>query len=181
MELTLSERDITNTIFSSNGSAKYRTAKKAKAFGTAASTRIYKGTEQVGIVRLASWNKPDTVDVRGRTLNLYGTSFWSSSEAFTASDGRSYKWKLPGGTSFTLYSVENGHAKDRIAHYDHGSYGIFSRGRPPKLFIGSQGLHIADEIITTLVYMMRKLQQRRNSAAASSGAAGAAAAGASSC
>jgi len=79
MELTLSDQDITNAVFSnSNGSAKYRTAKKTKAFGTAASTRIYKGTEQVGIVRLASWNKLDTVDVRGRTLNLYGTSFWTS-------------------------------------------------------------------------------------------------------
>ncbi|KAK7437106.1 hypothetical protein VKT23_018732 [Stygiomarasmius scandens] len=177
MELTLSERDITNTVFStSSGSAEYRTAKKTKAFGVSASTWIYKGIEQIGTVRVASWNKLDTVDVRGHTLHLYRTSFWSSSEAFIASDGRSYKWKLPSVTVnhvhayasdnlmivfIQLYSLENGHSKDMIAHYDNGSYGIFSRRRLPKLFIKPQGLCIVDEIVTTLVYMLRLQEEER--------------------
>ncbi|KAK7437111.1 hypothetical protein VKT23_018737 [Stygiomarasmius scandens] len=162
MDLSLSKRDITNTVFSSlNGSVEYRTAKKTKH---APSTQIYKDTEQIGIVRLSSWSKPDTVDVRGHTINLHKTSGWSRSEAFTASNGHSYKWKVSGITSLMLYSLENDHSKDMVAHYNHGSYGIFSRKRPPRLFIGSQGLHIADEIVTTLVYMLRRLRQRQRSA-----------------
>jgi len=53
-----------------------------------------------------------------------------------------------------------------MARYDHGSHGIFSRSRPPTLSIESGGLHIADEIVTTFVYVIRKRERRWAAAAA---------------
>ncbi|KAK7437104.1 hypothetical protein VKT23_018730 [Stygiomarasmius scandens] len=169
MELSLSKRRVANAVFfSPDGSAVYHTDTSARLFGRR-KTKIYRGKKQIGVVQLHPWST-DVVDVQGRSVNPHRAHLGTSSEVFTASDGHSYKWKVPLGTSLTLYS--NDHSSHTIARYDHGSHGIFSRSRPPTLFIESKGVHIADEIITTFVYMMRKREHR-------SSAAGAAAAGAS--
>ncbi|KAF5343573.1 hypothetical protein D9758_012979 [Tetrapyrgos nigripes] len=164
MELFLSERDHANTVFlSPDGRAVYHTDTPVKLF-SGRSTKIYKHNagfggrqKEMGLVELHGWGN-DVVDVGGRSFQPYRAGIFSTSEEFVASNNCLYKWKNP------VRALLSKPDSQMIAFYDPGSIGFFSKGHPPKLTILPQGMPIADEIVTTLIYMAEKSRQRKRRA-----------------
>ncbi|KAF5348361.1 hypothetical protein D9758_010906 [Tetrapyrgos nigripes] len=154
MELTLSERDVSNAAFLDPTGRPY--------------TMPFLDP-RVSLVAKPRSIKPPILVKKKWGINKL--KVFSSSEVFTASDRHSYKWKHKSG-HFVLYSK---HGSEMIASYDSGSRGFFSKKRPPKLTVLPQGLPVVDEVVATLIYMVQKRRQRARSsgAAAAAGASGA--------
>ncbi|THV06882.1 hypothetical protein K435DRAFT_415910 [Dendrothele bispora CBS 962.96] len=168
MELTLSERRVTNTIFfGPNGSTAYFTKTRLRLFGNR-KTKLYKGIDHVGTIQLHPWSA-DVVEVHGHPVSPHKAHWGTTSEEFVASDGRAYKWQTSfRGKQFTLYPKD--HSNQTIARYDNGSHGVFSRSRPATLSIQPQGMNIADDIVVTFIYMIKRRDRRRAGGAAAAGA-----------
>ncbi|KAK7437103.1 hypothetical protein VKT23_018729 [Stygiomarasmius scandens] len=162
MELSLSEQDPFNAVFfAPDGSAIYHTDTPLTFFSTRHTT-INKlsrdGPQQMAVVEVHGWSD-SIVNVWGRSFVPCQSHTFTNSEAFVASDNRSYKWKNDWGGQLTLHPDDG--SDQIIAMYDSGSLGILSNSRPPTLAILPPGQHIMDEIVATFIYMEEKRRRRR--------------------
>ncbi|KAI5899062.1 uncharacterized protein SCHCODRAFT_02604070 [Schizophyllum commune H4-8] len=122
MDLTLSTSDIMETVFSDGtGRALYRTHTNHPAVPH--ETALYRvasesgGDLRVGQVTLAGI-RDHLVVVNGLDVTPVKKKKLSASQTFTASNGRSYKWKSNAMGSFTLVDDET---KEDIATYERHS------------------------------------------------------------
>ncbi|KAJ7725286.1 hypothetical protein DFH07DRAFT_970900 [Mycena maculata] len=74
--------------------------------------------------------------------------------AFTALDGKQYKWILGAFTSEASLKLNDG-SETMVAQYHHKKfvYGMFSKPQKPSLEIAPPFEHMADEILVTFVYI----------------------------
>ncbi|KAJ8093666.1 hypothetical protein PM082_023458 [Marasmius tenuissimus] len=103
----------------------------------------------------SSWGE-NLVRVWGKNVAPHREGFISTSEVFTASDGKSYKWKNDWDI-MTLTSPDGSY----VASFDPGSSGLFSKYSPAVLRVHPQAVHIVDEIVATWIYMQQKKRTRR--------------------
>ncbi|KAG7086849.1 hypothetical protein E1B28_002770 [Marasmius oreades] len=113
-------------------------------------------TAQMAVIDSHSSWGDNLVQVWGRGHAPRREGFFSTSEVFTASDGRSYRWK--NDWDCMILVSEDGTC---VTSYEPGSYGLFSKPSPPKLTVSWNAVQIVDEIIATWIYMQQKKRTRR--------------------
>ncbi|KAA1471311.1 hypothetical protein DENSPDRAFT_880375 [Dentipellis sp. KUC8613] len=110
------------------------------------------------------WHRfhPTVFKWAGKTVEIDSYMPYSNTvmtkRAFTATDGKSYVWKL--GTVRSSLTRNDGTTETPIATYHRGFFGLMGKTDKPYLEISSEGLNILDEIVVTFVYIERRRQQR---------------------
>ncbi|KAL1681051.1 hypothetical protein EV122DRAFT_206469 [Schizophyllum commune] len=110
--------------------------------------------ELIGTLRLAQYatDSGHSVVVNSRDITPKRVHILTSGEAFTATNGKEYKWKIESQMSgdCKLYDRET---KAIVAEYT--SRKRLSK-KPGRLHIADEGLPVLNEIIATLVYKIRR-------------------------
>ncbi|KAJ3837625.1 hypothetical protein F5878DRAFT_621843 [Lentinula raphanica] len=116
---------------------------------------LYKGPyrEPIGFIEFHDFHD-NIVEIRGRSFlphRAHESSHFSDSKEFTASDGRSYKWKSHSHGVWELLAQDGFHTL--VARYDRQNISVYP-----------QATHIVDEVVLTLFYMRQYAKKEEEEA-----------------